>query len=71
MMTDHPDVVPAVLAVWRAGGVVDPVDDQWGDGTRSSVLRLSCADVVIDVRTPDLTVAQAPAPQPTPLRGAS
>jgi acyl-CoA synthetase (AMP-forming)/AMP-acid ligase II len=65
VMVDHPDVLPAVLAVWRAGGVVVPVDSEWGSGTRGSVLGMSRADVVADPRQGawDRVVgAQAPGP---------
>ncbi|WP_200263470.1 AMP-binding protein [Streptomyces sp. HSG2] len=48
VMVDDPNVVPTVLAVWRAGAVVVPIDSQWGHDTIRSVLTLSDVDVVID-----------------------
>ncbi|MFV2199096.1 class I adenylate-forming enzyme family protein [Nocardiopsis sp. LOL_012] len=48
VMTDHPDTVPTVLAVWSLGAVVVPIDSQWGTDTKRSVLALSGADVVLD-----------------------
>lgn len=48
-MVDHPDLLPTVLAVWRCGGVVVPVDRQWGDGTRHAVLAHSGVDLLVDV----------------------
>lgn len=48
VMADHPDLLPTVLAVWRAGAVVVPVDDHWGTDTLRSVLALSDAGFVVD-----------------------
>ncbi|EST38949.1 hypothetical protein N566_04750 [Streptomycetaceae bacterium MP113-05] len=65
VMTDHPDLVPTVLAVWRAGAVVVPVDSHWGEKTLDSVLRLSRAGFVADpARGECLPVPEVPAEGP-------
>ncbi|WP_083917949.1 class I adenylate-forming enzyme family protein [Nocardiopsis xinjiangensis] len=48
VMADHPDLLPTVLAVWRAEAVVVPIDGHWGTDTLRSVLALSDAGFVVD-----------------------
>lgn len=47
-MRDHPDLVPSVLAVWSQGGVVVPVDSEWGSQVREVVLTRSGATHLLD-----------------------
>lgn len=49
VMADHPDMIPALLAVWSCDAVVVLVDPQWGTDTRRSVLRHSGARFVFTV----------------------
>lgn len=49
LLTDHPDLLPALLALWRLRTVVIPVDAEWGDGLRDHVLAHSRADFLVTV----------------------
>lgn len=49
MLKDHPDLLPALLALWRLRAVVVPVDAEWGDGLRDYVLGHSRADFLVTV----------------------
>jgi acyl-CoA synthetase (AMP-forming)/AMP-acid ligase II len=49
VLADHPDLLPTLVAVWRLGGIVVPVDPQWGTALTARVVRHSRADAVIDV----------------------
>lgn len=64
VMVDDPDVLPTVLAVWRVGAVVVPIDSQWGGDTKRSVLALSGARLVADPSAGTCTATTAPTGRP-------
>ena len=47
LLDDHPDMLPVLLALWRRGAVVVPVDAEWGEGLREQVLGHSRADFLV------------------------
>jgi acyl-CoA synthetase (AMP-forming)/AMP-acid ligase II len=49
VMMDHPEMMPALLAMWKLGAIPIPVDPEWGDSIRSGVLSNSRAGVVVSV----------------------
>ncbi len=48
-VTDHPDAIPAMLAVWACESVAVVVDPWWGESTLSSVLEHSGAAFLVQV----------------------
>jgi acyl-CoA synthetase (AMP-forming)/AMP-acid ligase II len=51
LLEDHPDLLPALLALWRRRAVVVPVDAEWGEGLREHVLGHSRADFLVTLGT--------------------
>jgi acyl-CoA synthetase (AMP-forming)/AMP-acid ligase II len=49
VMADHPDILPALLAVWSCDAVTVVLDPLWGDTARGSVLRHSGAEFLLTV----------------------
>jgi long-chain acyl-CoA synthetase len=49
VMADHPDILPALLAVWSGNAVAVILDPQWGEATRHSILRHSGAQFLLTV----------------------
>lgn len=66
-LSDHPDVVPLMLAIWQAGGVVVPVDLEWGSGLRERVLAHSSADVLVAFEPAPVVTLRRPSGVAPPL----
>src|SRR6187402_762567 len=49
MAVDHPNTVPAALAMWQLNAIPILVDPLWGDSIQSGVISHSRADVVLQV----------------------
>jgi acyl-CoA synthetase (AMP-forming)/AMP-acid ligase II len=49
LLADEPDQLPTLLAAWRLGATVVPLDPLWGDGLTRRVLEHSAADLVVPV----------------------
>jgi acyl-CoA synthetase (AMP-forming)/AMP-acid ligase II len=67
VLRDHPNTLPALLALWRLEAVPVLVDPEWGEGIRGGVFAHSRADAVltIDDRL-DLEPIEAPAQERRP-----
>jgi len=46
-LVDHPNALPALLAMWRLDAVPVLLDPQWGDSIRNGVLTHSRADAIV------------------------
>jgi acyl-CoA synthetase (AMP-forming)/AMP-acid ligase II len=55
VLADHPDLLPTLLAIWRNGGVVVPLDARWGDILTARIVNHSRAVVVLDVAADSMT----------------
>lgn len=49
VLVDHPDSLPALLAMWQLGAVPVLVDPEWGEAIRAGVLAHSRADAVVAI----------------------
>jgi acyl-CoA synthetase (AMP-forming)/AMP-acid ligase II len=49
MAVDHPNAVPAVLAMWQLDSIPIMVDPEWGESIRAGVISHSRAGVVVHV----------------------
>lgn len=59
VLTDHPDMLPLLLAVWRCRGAALLVDPEWGDRLRRSILGHSEPDAFLSL-LPELSVSVSP-----------
>jgi long-chain acyl-CoA synthetase len=48
-LVDHPDTLPALLAIWQLHAIPILVDPQWGNSIRSGVISHSRADIVVAI----------------------
>jgi acyl-CoA synthetase (AMP-forming)/AMP-acid ligase II len=48
-LLDHPNSLPALLAMWRLDAIPVLIDPQWGESIRSGVLAHSRADAVVTI----------------------
>lgn len=66
LLADHPDALPALLAMWRLGAIPVLVDPEWGEATRAGVLAHSRADAVVAIgeQLATETLARSPAERP-------
>lgn len=49
VLADHPDALPALLAMWRLEAIPVLVDPEWGESIRSGVLAHSRADAILTI----------------------
>lgn len=49
VLADHPNVVPALLAMWKLDAVPVLLDPEWGESVRDGVLSHSRADSIVTV----------------------
>lgn len=49
MSVDHPNTLPALLAMWQLGAIPVMVDPLWGESIRAGVISHSRADLVVSV----------------------
>lgn len=52
VLADHPNVLPALLAMWRLDAIPVLIDPEWGDSILSGVLSHSRADAIVTVYDP-------------------
>jgi long-chain acyl-CoA synthetase len=55
VLTDNPDMLPLLMAIWRLRGVAVLVDSQWGDRLRESIFSHSQPNAFVSLE-PELTV---------------
>ena len=68
VLADHPDMLPTLLAIWRNGGVVVPLDPRWGDLLTARTVGHSRAMVVLDVAAGSMSPsAHSERPDTVPL----
>jgi len=48
-VVDHPDTMPALLAMWKLGAIPVLIDPLWGESIRAGVISNSRADVVVSI----------------------
>jgi long-chain acyl-CoA synthetase len=56
VLTDNPDMLPLLMAIWRLRGVAVLADKQWGDRLRESVFSHSQPNAFVSLE-PELSVA--------------
>lgn len=49
MAVDHPNTLPALLAMWHLGAIPIMVDPEWGDSIRAGVISHSRTDAIVHV----------------------
>lgn len=49
VLVDHPDALPALLAMWQLDAVPVLIDPEWGESIRSGVLSHSRADAILTI----------------------
>jgi acyl-CoA synthetase (AMP-forming)/AMP-acid ligase II len=64
VMADHPDLLPALLAVWRQDAAAVPIDPRWGDELTAGVVGHSRAGAVVDPADGDARPVGAVRPGP-------
>jgi long-chain acyl-CoA synthetase len=62
VLSDNPDILPLLMAVWRLHGAAVLVDRQWGDRLRESVFSHSQPDALVSLE-PELTVTRMRQPE--------
>jgi acyl-CoA synthetase (AMP-forming)/AMP-acid ligase II len=60
VLADHPDLLPTLLAIWRNGGVVVPLDPRWGDILTTRIVSHSRAVIVLDVAAGSMSPSREP-----------
>lgn len=49
VLADHPNTMPALLAMWRLDAIPVLIDPEWGESIRSGVLSHSRADAIVNI----------------------
>ena len=49
VLADHPNVIPALLAMWRLDAIPVLLDPEWGESIRGGVLSHSRADAIVSI----------------------